>query len=60
MICAERTTISKTQILLSQYNYTIFCFSEKPWKKDSNEFSFASLWIRTIAINSISYKTLLS
>jgi hypothetical protein len=44
MIYAERTTFSKAQILLSQYNYTIFCFTEKPWKKDSNEFSFASLW----------------
>jgi hypothetical protein len=47
MIYAERTTVSKTQILLSQYNYTIFFFSEKPWKKDSNEFSFASLWARS-------------
>ena len=41
MIYAEITPISKTQNLLSQYNYTIFYFSEKPWKKDSNEFSFA-------------------
>jgi uncharacterized protein (DUF2132 family) len=47
MICAERTTLSKTQILLSQYNYTIFCFSQNPWKKDSIEFSFASLWARS-------------
>jgi hypothetical protein len=43
MIYAEITPIRKTQNLLSQYNYTIFYFSEKPWKKDSNEFSFASL-----------------
>jgi hypothetical protein len=44
MIYAERTTFSKAQILLSQYNYTIFCFSQKLWKKDSIEFSFASHW----------------